>query len=802
MKILNYFRPSRSISTRLTWRVTLTVFIIMDVIIAVILGLLWSTGTAMLAIFFQTNLDVAEERISQPLTSVEITLQNYVPEVEERLTNPDALYSVVENIVTLNPYITGSAVAFEPNYFPQKGVMFAPYAYNDSTGVHTKQLGTSEYDYLHREWYVQAKAKGEGYWSEPYIDTGGGNMGMTTYSLPLFDKQGRQYATLTADISLDWLSELRAQMDSIFNNKGAMPTFTHGNSHSFIITQKGNFIASDTEQTANDKNIFDYIRRTCDGSNDTTVVANILSAQDGFSTFKQNDQIQFVHHSPVRNTNWAIAVITPFDDFTGVINALILTFATIIVLGLIIVAFVCHVAIHRTTKPLRQFARSADEIARGNFKTPLPYIMSKDEMRLLHDSFTAMQKSLTSHIEELKTVNEAKGRIEGELLTAHKIQMSMLPKRFPPFPERDDIDIYAWLSPAKEVGGDLYDYYIRDEKLFFCIGDVSGKGIPASLLMAFTRAMFRTLSTHESNPARIITHINEAMSHDNDSCMFVTLFVGVLDLPTGRLRFCNGGHNAPIAINGDDVHYIEVRPNLPIGAFEDSKYEGQETVMSPNASIFLFTDGLNEAENADHQELGDEQVLEKLREVRHASPRQQIEFMENVVSQHAGGAEQSDDLTMLIVKYCSPQHEIKMEKKLTLLNQVEEISKLAAFLEEIGDEAGLDMSLTMSLNLAVEEAVTNVILYAYPNGSEGHVSIDAQLTDQQLKFIITDEGQPFDPTAQEEADITLGVKERPIGGLGIFLVRKIMDAVNYERINDVNTLTLIKNLTTPQQQQA
>lgn len=213
--------------------------------------------------------------------------------------------------------------------------------------------------------------------------------------------------------------------------------------------------------------------------------------------------------------------------------------ATLILVMLVILAFILKIGVRRLTLPLTQFTQAVNEVANGNLQAKLPPVRSKDEMLRLRNSFVTMQRSLEQQMEELKQVNEQKGRIESELRIASNIQRAMLPKIFPPYPDRDDIDIYGQQTPAKAVGGDLFDFYIRDEKLFFCIGDVSGKGIPASLVMAVARSLFRTLSMHEPHPNRIISQMNDRMAEDNELNMFVTLFIGVLDLPTGRLRYCN-----------------------------------------------------------------------------------------------------------------------------------------------------------------------------------------------------------------------------------------------------------------------
>jgi sigma-B regulation protein RsbU (phosphoserine phosphatase) len=366
--------------------------------------------------------------------------------------------------------------------------------------------------------------------------------------------------------------------------------------------------------------------------------------------------------------------------------------------------------------------------------------------------------------------------------------MSMIPKVFPPFPERKDLDLAASIIPAKEVGGDLYDFFIRDEKLFFCIGDVSGKGVPASLVMAVTRSLFRAISAHEDSPAKIITMMNNSLSETNESNMFVTFFCGVLDLNLGRLRYCNAGHNPPIILT-DAIRMLPVEPNLSLGILKDMDYIEQETDFQYDDALFLYTDGLSEAENISQEQFGEARIKEALHGKKPSEKH--LENIKQRVSLFVGEAPQSDDLTMLFIHYLG--NENKNPHHLTLHNDVEQIALLPKFVETVANEAQLDHEVAFNLNLALEEAVSNVIMYAYPEGTDGVVDIEAIVDGKTVSFVITDSGKAFDPTSREDVDINAKMDERPIGGLVIHLVRTIMDTVTYERKEEKNILTITKN---------
>ena len=790
MKLSKIFHRKHTIASRLTWRVVGTMTIVIALFLALLFTILWLLGAYIFGAYVHTAMKVSNEKMNNVFSTVEVAVSNNTPEVEDNLYDDHRQYFAVEHLLKLNSNIMGAAVAYNPDYEPKKGQPFSPYAYRNGTDIYTKQLNTPEYDYLHQEWYTKPLAEGKGTWSEPYIDEGGGEVGMITYSQPIINSKGEIYAIQTADIALHWLSELMCELDSttkqnMFKDSESFP------SYSFIVSHKGTIVAYPYKAELSYKTLYEFLEDH-DGLEDAN---EILSSNNGYTTVVQNNTgtMYVLFYSSIEHTGWTLVTIMPLKVILKPVGSIIGIFGILMLIGLIIVAVICRSAIRRVTMPITQFADSADEIASGNLSVQLPTINTKDEMLRLHNSFATMQKSLIQQIEETRSANEEKGRIESELNIARDIQMSMLPKTFPPFPDRNDIEIYGKQKPAKEVGGDLYDFYIRDEKLFFCIGDVSGKGVPASLVMAVTRTLFRTISFKEALPERIMFGINNAMAGNNESNMFVTLFLGVLDLPTGRLRYSNAGHNAPMLI-GQTIGLLPCAANVPLGVQTDWKFSQQETTIDLNTCIFLYTDGLTEAENAANEQFMEERMIEVAKGMSH-EPQQMIEQMFNAVHQFVGNAEQSDDLTMLAIQYTKPlEKDMKLQRSITLPNDIEKVPVLAEFVDEVCEIVGFDMSTTMGINLALEEAVVNVMSYAYQPGTTGNVNIEAIANETRLKFIISDWGTPFDPTAEKEVDTTLSAEERPIGGLGIHLVRQIMDSINYERIDGMNVLTLRKKL--------
>jgi len=264
-----------------------------------------------------------------------------------------------------------------------------------------------------------------------------------------------------------------------------------------------------------------------------------------------------------------------------------------------------------------------------------------------------MKTQLKENIRQLIDTTAVKERIEGELNTAKEIQLGILPKTFPPFPDHKQIDIYAALNPAKEVGGDLYDYYFIDEnKLCFTIGDVSDKGVPAALMMVITKTLIKTSASKKISPARIMMEVNKAISSDNPRTMFVTLVIGILDLDTGLITYSNGGHNPPVLIgNNGEARYIKQISGPVVGVMDDMQYKDLSLKLEPGEAFFMYTDGVTEARNMDQNFYSDQRLLERIMEIGPAESESTIHAILSDIKDFVGKAPQYDDIAMLNIKY-------------------------------------------------------------------------------------------------------------------------------------------------------
>lgn len=380
----------------------------------------------------------------------------------------------------------------------------------------------------------------------------------------------------------------------------------------------------------------------------------MLAGHTGTKQFDNANQNSFAFYTAIPNSGWSICTVCSSQVILSKLDSTLHRIIYIFLAGMLILLPLLYHIIHRLVRPLRAFSKSARAIATGRFDVNLPEVHSKNEIKDLRDSLVYMQHSLSTYVTELQTTTAAKERIESELSIAHEIQMGMIPKIFPPYPERNDIDLHAVLQPAKEVGGDLYDFFIECDRLYFVVGDVSGKGVPASLFMAIARSLFRTLSQQFDSPAKIMTHMNRSISENNESSMFITLFIGILDLKTGHLRFCNAGHNPPIVIPAHGAPYfLKARIQVFAGIVEDMEYTEEEIEIEKDSLLFLYTDGVTEAEDETKKLYGEDRLLETVAQSDTRHVRDIVDAVIKSVADHVQQAEASDDLTILLLHYKS-----------------------------------------------------------------------------------------------------------------------------------------------------
>ena len=584
-------------------------------------------------------LDKTSLRVEGILNRVEVATGMTEWLVQRHPDKADSMFVYSRGMLLNNPDFYNCSIAFEPYYFKDKGLYFSAYSKHNGDSIRTIQGGSENYQYFFADWYLMPTLLGHACWTEPYMDydapTNTSEM-VTSYCQAIKASDGSFIGVINTSLSLNWLSQTISAVKP------------YPNSYSIMIGRGGTYFVHPDSTKITRQTIFTQTLETPD----TAMVSlghAMQHGEEGMREMHIDGEHCYVFYKPLGKTGCSMAIVCPESDIFGGFDRLRRTVMAIVCVGLLLMLYFFIRIITRELSPLRRLAREAETIASGQFDTQLPNFERTDEIGQLSQSFGNMQQSLVRYIEELKDTTAQKASIESELNVANSIQMSMLPNVFP---DRDGLDMYASMTPAKEVGGDLYGYLLKDDNLYFCLGDVSGKGVPASLFMAQVTRLFRTLANQQLSPSDICTHMNDALSGDeNPTSMFVTLFVGMVDLVSGRLSFCNAGHNPPV-IGGGNHHgdFLEMKPNFPIGVLSGLEFEGEEIESIKGRALFIYTDGLNEAENREHEQFGDERLLDILRNTHFETARQVIETLAAEVEKHRDGADPNDDLTMMCLR--------------------------------------------------------------------------------------------------------------------------------------------------------
>ena len=580
-------------------------------------------------------------RLNNILEDVQLSADNLEWLVYRHLDEPEMMMEYSRITVQGNPVLSGCSISFEPDYFEGRHYFSAYSGYIGGT-LRTEQEGDDDYQYFYLDWYLQPKLLNQPCWTEPYSDWEQGDaedrqtQRMVSYCKPLTTAEG-YIGGISLDISLKWLSD------------NLSPVKPYPNSYSILISRGGTYLVHPDPDKLFYQTIFTEGLIDSKPAQDE-LGKSMLELEAGFRRLEIDGVRSYVFFTPLKATGWSMAIVCPESDIFGRFNRLRWFITTIDLLGLLLLFFSCFQVIRKTMRPLSDLARQAEEIASGHFDTVLPASTQPDELGTLTRSFADMQSSLVTYMDELTRTTANKVRIEGELQIARDIQMGMIPQVFPPFPDRKDIDLYASMEPAREVGGDLYDYFIQGGRLYFCIADVSGKGVPASLFMAVVRNLFRAAGKQELLPDEIARRINDILSDGNEQLMFVTMFIGAIDLETGRLDFCNCGHNPPVVLPlGGKPVFLSCKANTSIGILPDARFEGEYVDGFKDTPLFLYTDGLNEAENPDHELFGSDRLLAILGEP-YTDAETVVKRMQKAISEHVAGADASDDLTMLCLE--------------------------------------------------------------------------------------------------------------------------------------------------------
>jgi len=551
----------------------------------------------------------------------------------------------IQALLNANPEVFGSAVAFEPYAFDRKALYFAPYYCREGTSLKLTYIGSKTYQYFYWDWYQIPRELDRPVWSEPYFDEGAGNIIMSTYSVPFYRTQDgtrRFWGVVTADISLNWLVEMISKITP------------YQSGYAFLISQSGVFVTHPDKNVIMRESIFSVAEATGDQKL-REIGRAMIKGRAGFTALNSAffGKKTWMYYAPLPSTGWSIGVVFPEEALFAGIGELSRVVLIIGTTGFVILFGIIILISGTITRPLRILTGKAAEIARGNLDVQMGEIQSRDEVGELSRSFDDMKSALKEYIANLAETTAAKERYESELKIAKTIQMSFLPKHFPPFPQNVEFDIYATLESAKEVGGDLYDFFLLDaDHLFFSIGDVSGKGVPAALFMAAAKTLMKGTASRETTPSDVLAQVNRELCLENESMMFVTVFCGILNFRTGELLYSNAGHNPPLFLRrGQPPEWLPLPDGFFLGTMEEAVYETRQLLLAPGDTLLLYTDGVTEAMDAAKGFYGEERLIHLAAEGSLKPPEELVREVLGSVRAFAGSEPQSDDITLLALTF-------------------------------------------------------------------------------------------------------------------------------------------------------
>ena len=678
----------------------------------------------------------------------------------------------------------------------------------------------ADYDPRVFDWYTAAKEAEGLCWTDVYLDHRGRGPAITC-AVPFYEEVGRgrifrgvtRSAVLLADFSrlIDFSAAGETGRLFLLNRSGMVIYSSNGVEVTFGEAGK---IEGEKFLESSDPRL-------------RSLGLSMTLGAFGMTELEMDGVPVYIAYAPVETLGWSLAVAVPVqaisasallienqiwritnDTRSGMDRRILFSAGLIASLLLLTLGGITFFAVRFTgsiTGPILALNDGVREVSGGNLDREV-VVRTGDELEQLSTSFNMMTSRLRNYIEEIARATAEKQRIDTELYIATNIQMSMLPMDFPPFPGRkDEFDLYAQMYPAKEVGGDFYDFFFaNDDHFFVIIADVSGKGIPAALFMANTKTIIKDHLSSGEDPRQALNYINRQLCGSNITDMFVTLWLGMLEISTGRLRYINAGHNPPL-IRQDGLTgftFLVSPPDLVLAGMDETVYHQREIVLSAGDTLFLYTDGITEAVDEEGVFYGKER-LKRFLDVNAALPlSQMLPRLRTDLTDFTGAAEQWDDMTMLALRM-EGSGGGKPLPRIILKTEIAELENLHAFIGRELETSGCPQRIRNQIELASEEIFVNIINYAYEG--QGELTVDCYISpslqgypppvgeEMSMILVFTDHGCPFDPTEIAEPDISLPMEERQEGGVGLLIVKKSIDTINYSRENGTNRLELVKS---------
>jgi phosphoserine phosphatase RsbU/P len=581
------------------------------------------------------------DEIESVFNQVETNAKSLASIVAIADTTEDEIHRAIKSLLPVNERTFGMAVALEPHSLIETIGDFSPYYYKKGDELVYEDLATEEYDYRNQPWYSEARRLSAPLWSDPYFDEGGGNVQMITYSKPIYQQDTKEFAGIaTADIKLTWLDKIA---DGIKVGKSG---------YGYIIS-RNDIVIAHPDRSLNMKNLAE-------------IVGNNLSAEDWHKYLESKaTSASFSLKVPcpyqggdcrvavesLANTGWKVIVVLPEQDHVSDINDLTKNISYVAIAGIVILLIVIMSITRHLTKPLANLALATKDIGSGNLDAELPHAVRQDEIGALTEDFSSMRSALKTYIQEIQSATAKQQKLESEIQIAQDIQMSMIPGAGNASIKSDMFQLYAFLRPARSVGGDLYYFQQSESSLNFILGDVSDKGVPAALFMAKTVTLYTRALRDKLTPGQTFTMMNDILVENNDACMFVTALCGAIDLKTGAVVMSNAGHMNPIVKGSKNTREHEIKGATALGLMAAVEYPDVEFQLDHHTSMLMYTDGISEAHSSDNVQYSDEKLLDLIASMDTGNAEVAGNMIIDSVDKFADGSEQFDDITILIIRY-------------------------------------------------------------------------------------------------------------------------------------------------------
>lgn len=550
----------------------------------------------------------------------------------------EQIHQTIKAFLKTDIDIFGMAVALEPHSLIETAADFSPYYYRKGDAFAYADLADSNYQYKNRAWYSDPKKLNTAVWAEPYLDEGGGNVLMTTYSTPIYLPDDKTFAGIaTADIQLSWLDKLIKEIKI-------------GKSGFGFILSKNDMVIAHPDSSLNMK-ILDHAEVRPENWKKYTESKTNSSSVYLYTPCRLSNGFCWLAIETLGNTGWKIIIVLPEQELIAKVNSLTTKISIIAILGLLLLFIVISLITRNLTKPLSNLARATKDIGAGYLDAELPGATRKDEIGTLTDDFSVMRNDLIKYIAEVKESTIKQQKLESEIQIAKDIQMSMIPGSGNAFIKENNFQLFALLRPARTVGGDLYYFLQANEVLHFIVGDVSDKGVPAALFMAKTVTLYTQALRDKLTPGQTLTMMNDLLADNNDACMFVTALCGSLNLKTGYMVMANAGHMNPVIQNPQETREFEIDGATALGLMDGVKYPDVNFQLNNQTSLTMYTDGISEAHDTNNNQYSDEKLIALIAGIKSSNTEETGNKIIESVDNFSAGTEQFDDITLLIIQY-------------------------------------------------------------------------------------------------------------------------------------------------------